>query len=48
VGIKIDKIIRIFDNVENIKDRGVTYWANSYTGNWRLKKAVKKPVFVAG
>jgi hypothetical protein len=27
VGSKIDKIIKIFDNVENIKYRGVTYWA---------------------
>jgi hypothetical protein len=27
VGSKIDKITRIFDNVENIKNRGVTYWA---------------------
>jgi hypothetical protein len=24
---KIDKITRIFENVENIKDQGVTYWA---------------------
>ena len=26
VGSKIDKITRIFDKVENIKNRGVTYW----------------------
>ena len=27
MGIKIDKITRIFDKVEYIKNRGVTYWA---------------------
>jgi hypothetical protein len=49
VGSKIDKITRIFDEVEYIlKTRdhllGRKEWANIYLYNWRLKK----PVFVAG
>jgi hypothetical protein len=52
VGIKIDKITRIFYKVEDIKNRGHLLgrkeWADSYPDNQQLKNRSKRPVFVAG
>jgi hypothetical protein len=53
VGNKIYKITELFDRVVQLKNWGVTYWAerNGPAVVWiirELKKLVKKPVFVTG